>query len=378
MGDFTGFTFGGIKTSDLGILRVSGGDRYEEQILPEIKDRSVEIPGLNGEYYFGSDYGTRVIDLDIAFDYLTESQFRQLRKVFSTKSSKSLIFDERPYKKYIAKLESPIELSYVCFDAPYRTIGEARDGVRIINRTETTTTRQVEGNPITDDEGNVLVNEGSNQIVNTETIEVTETVITREEVTPYVYDYSHTQRIYKGEGKISFVCYFPFAKSAFKIMPEGTYEWAESSGILTSENYAEFDTYDEGVIKVYNPGDVATGFRLYLPAAVLGNQIGLTYQPTLVASDENKYLLINSITLKDEDVGVLVDTNNQLIIGVSEFGYDISGNATYKTSGNIYNEYVEAGQFFQLETNNSMYDGATIQVTNGAEGIEIFYDYLYF
>lgn len=356
MGDFTGFTFGGIKTSDLGILRVSGGDRYEEQILPEIKDRSVEIPGLNGEYYFGSDYGTRVLDLEIAFDYLTESQFRQLRKVFSTKSNKSLIFDERPYKKYIAKLESPIELSYVCFDEPYRTLGEERDGVRIIDRSEVTTTQEIDG----------------------EEVEVTETVITREKVTPYVYDYSRTQRIYKGEGKISFICYFPFAKSAFKIMPEGTYEWAESSGILNSEDYAEFDTYNEGVIKVYNPGDVATGFRLYLPAAVLGNQIGLTYQPTLIASDENKYLLINSITLKDGDVGVIVDTNNQLIIGVSEFGYDISGNATYKTSGNIYNEYVEAGQFFQLETNNSKYDGATIQVTNGAEGIEIFYDYLYF
>ena len=356
MGDFTGFTFGGIKTSDLGILRVSGGDRYEEQILPEIKDRSVEIPGLNGEYYFGSDYGTRVLDLEIAFDYLTEAQFRQLRKVFSTKSNKSLIFDERPYKKYIAKLESPIELSYVCFDAPYRTIGEERDGVRVIDRSEATTTQEIDG----------------------EEVEVTETVITREKVTPYVYDYSRTQRIYKGEGKISFVCYFPFAKSAFKIMPEGTYEWAESSGILTRDEYAEFDTYNEGVIKVYNPGDVATGFRLYLPAATLGNQIGLTYQPALVASDENKYLLINPITLKNGDVGVIVDTNNQLIIGVSEFGYDISGNATYKTSGNIYNEYVEAGQFFQLETNNSKYDGATIQVTNGAEGIEIFYDYLYF
>ena len=341
MGDFTGFTFGGIKTSDLGILRVSGGDRYEEQILPEIKDRSVEIPGLNGEYYFGSDYGTRVIDLDIAFDYLTESQFRQLRKVFSTKNNKSLIFDEYPYKKYIAKLESPIELSYVCFDAPYRTLGEERDGVRVIDRS-------------------------------------TETGITREKVIPYVYDRSRTQRIYKGEGKISFICYFPFAKSAFKILPEGTYEWADSSGILNSEDYAEFDTYNEGIIKVYNPGDVATGFRLYLPAAVLGNQIGLTYQPALIDSDENKSLLINSITLKDGDIGVLVDTNNQLIIGVSEFGYDTSGNAVYKTSGNIYNKYVEAGQFFQIETSSSKNDGATIQVTNGAEGIEIFYDYLYF
>ena len=32
MGDFTGFTFGGYNTVDLGITRVSGGDRYDECI----------------------------------------------------------------------------------------------------------------------------------------------------------------------------------------------------------------------------------------------------------------------------------------------------------------------------------------------------------
>ena len=341
MGDFTGFTFGGVKSSDLGIIRVSGGDRYEEQLSSEIKDRTVEVPGMDGEYYFGSNYGPRTIDIEIAFDSLTEEQFRRLRRTFNTKRNKILIFDERPYKKYIAKLESPIELSYVCFDEQKKTIGNERDGVRVLSRSSNSSTT-----------GNATA---GTAIVGTATVGATEdntensgTVLIREKVTPYIIDHTQTQRIYKGEGKISFICYFPFAKSAFKIMPEGTYEWAESSGILNSEDYAEFDTYNEGVIKVYNPGDVATGFRLYLPAVVLGNQIGLTYQPALIASDENKYLLINSITLKDGDVGVIVDTNNQLIIGVSEFGYDISGNATYKTSGNIYNEYVEAGQFFQL------------------------------
>ena len=356
MGDFTGFTFGGVKSSDLGIIRVSGGDRYEEQLSSEIKDRTVEVPGMDGEYYFGSDYGTRVFDLELAFDSLTEVQFRKLRKVFSTKDNKSLIFDERPYKKYIAKLESPIELSYICFDEPYRTTDEERDGIRVVDRSEMTTTQEIDG----------------------EEVEVTEIVITREKVTPYIVDHSRTQRIYKGEGKISLICYFPFAKSAFKVLPEGSEDWASSSGILTEEDYADFDVYSTGTIKIYNAGDVETGFRLYIPSAALGNQIGLTYQPSLVASEEDKYLLINSITLKEDDIGVLVDTNSQLIIGVSEFGYDTSGNATYKTSGNIYNEYVEAGYFFKLEPSISKYDGATLQITNGVEGIEIFYDYLYF
>ena len=57
--------------------------------------------------------------------------------------------------------------------------------------------------------------------------------------------------------------------------------------------------------------------------------------------------------------------------------YDINGNAQYSTSGNIYNEYVEAGDFFKLQPNLKN-DGATIEITGGKEGIEIFYDYLYF
>ena len=91
MGDFTGFTFGDWHSSDLEsglvtIFRVSSGDRYEEQLHPEIKDRTAEVLGVHGDYYFGSDYGTRTFDIDFAFDHLTEYQFRDLRKIFGTKN----------------------------------------------------------------------------------------------------------------------------------------------------------------------------------------------------------------------------------------------------------------------------------------------------
>ena len=126
MGDFIGFTFGGVHTSSLGITRVSGGDRYDESLHPEINDTTAEVPGMDGNYYFGSNYGPGKIDLELAFDSLTEAQFRKLRQVFGVKTQKELIFDERPYKKYIAKIESPIELSYVCFDEPKKSIGAER------------------------------------------------------------------------------------------------------------------------------------------------------------------------------------------------------------------------------------------------------------
>ena len=396
--DFIGFEFAGKHSSDLGIIRTSDGDRFNEQLTPEIKDITVEVPGMHGEYFFGSTYGNRTFEVQIAYDHLTEEQFREMRKLYGIRNVDTLIFDERPYKKYLAKIESPIELSYICFDEPKRKIvgeneNDKRYGVRVINRI-----------PITE----TIVDEDTQEEIE---IETGEYEVQRERIYPYERE-EGTERIYKGEGSISFVCYFPFAKSVYKQIPisEEESDWVISSGLLTAAEYATIDKYDNetGIINVYNAGDVPTGFRLYIPfdagAESTLEPITLTYKNILGAQMAD-ILSIEAITKKDNDVGILIDTNNGLIVGVKpqlttetsivydsqtgalvnaeaqnvEVGitYDINGNAQYSTSGNIYNEYVEAGDFFKLQPNLKN-DGATIEITGGKEGIEIFYDYLYF
>ena len=66
--DFTGFTFNGKHSSELGITRISSGDRYEENLHPDIEDRTAEVPGLDGSYFFGSNYKARNINIEIAFE----------------------------------------------------------------------------------------------------------------------------------------------------------------------------------------------------------------------------------------------------------------------------------------------------------------------
>lgn len=396
--DFLGFEFAGKHSSDLGIIRTSDGDRFSEQLTPEIKDITVEVPGMHGEYFFGSTYGNRTFEVQIAYDHLTEEQFREMRKLYGRRNVGELIFDERPYKKYLAKIESPIELSYVCFDEPKRKIvgiddNDKRYGVRIVDRI-----------PITE----TIVDEDTQEEIE---IETGGYEIQRERIYPYELE-EGTERIYKGDGTISFICYFPFAKSVYKQIPNTEIEsdWVISSGLLTATEYATIDKYNNetGIINVYNAGDVPTGFRLYIPfdagAESTLEPITLTYKNILNAEMAD-ILSIEAITKKDNDVGILIDTNNGLIVGVKpqlttetsivydsqtgalvnaeaqniEVGitYDINGNAQYSTSGNIYNEYVEAGDFFKLQPNLKN-DGATIEITGGKEGIEIFYDYLYF
>ena len=365
MGDFLGFTFGDDHSSDLGITRVSDGDRYDEQLHPEIKDRTAEVPGLNGEYYFGSDFGTRTFDLEFAFDHLTEEQFRKLRQVFGTKQIKRLIFDERPYKYYMAKLESPIELSYVCFDEPKRTVGPEQDGVRRIEAPEII--------------GDATIDSQTAGVVGTATAVGPSGNMTRvrEKITPWVYD-GTKERIYKGEGKASFICHYPFAKSVFKAISAEDEEadWVSSSGILLEENYTNIiDTYNNGIITVYNPGDIETGFRLYLPSSVIATATSIIYKANNL--NETARLELDTMVLNSGDVGVLIDTNNNLIIGVSvaptidpEFG-----TWNYTTSGNIYNQHITSGYFFHLEPTLTT---STIEIAGGSNDIHIFYDYLYF
>ena len=382
MGDFTGFTFGDWHSTDLTtgavtVLRVSSGDRYDEELHPEIKDRTAEVPGLNGQYYFGSDYGPRTFDIDIAFDSLTEEQFRQLRRVFGTKEIKQLIFDERPYKKYMAKLESPIELSYVCFDEPKRHIAtQPSDGIRRITRTE---------------QEPVINEETGDPVIDEETGEpAMETVTYRdlESIYPYVMD-EGTQRIYKGEGKISLICHYPFALSVFKELPEGSEDWAVSSGILSAEIYENFDTFtilnptdsEEIYIgstirgfRLYNAGDIETPCKIYCPFDNSGkiNSLSMFYYSN--ESDNGLTgLKLANVTKSNlgNDIGILINTQTGLIQGVASL-------EPLVLSSCLYNKYITGGSFFKIQPNLNYEDGAKLIIEGVTDGMEIFYDYLYY
>ena len=405
--DFVGFSFDGIHSSELGILRVSEGDRYEETLHPEIEDLKVDIPGLDGNYYFNSNFKTRSISISIAFDSMTELQFRKLRRLFGVKKNCELIFDERPYKVYMAKVANPIELKYVCFDEQKKHIDNSGNasGVRWV----------------TESHEEEIIDEQTGEPTG-ETTVVTERV--KEKIYPYVLD-EGTQRIYKGEGTIEFICYYPFARQLFKTLEqyqninlgttnlittyENVDEWAESSGILPQSIYNEYNidkiiSYESSNINfnyeipVYNPGDIRTGFYLYIPFNN-GKVIPKAGDYTEIYSDNNG-LLLRPITSKKAAVetGILINTVNHLIEGVS---YDpIVANTNNRRrkpwicSGNLYNEYIAAGDFPYIERSDWYFDTNQFKqaiylncdlsyedddenMADRSDEVAIHYDYLY-
>ena len=114
-GDYMGFTYNGVHSSVLGIVRTSDGSRFNENLLPTIQDKTVQVPGGDGTYYFGSYYTQRQFSVSFAFDSLTEEQVARLKSHFGDKQIHDLIFDETPYKVYSAKVTGTATLKHIPF-----------------------------------------------------------------------------------------------------------------------------------------------------------------------------------------------------------------------------------------------------------------------
>lgn len=115
--DFIGFTYNGIHSiRDLKIYRVSNGSRYDFPLAPTITDKSMEIPGNDGMYFFNTFHKQKQFTINIAFRDLTETNLRRLRQLFNGKEIGELIFDETPYKAYAAKITGTPTIKAICFD----------------------------------------------------------------------------------------------------------------------------------------------------------------------------------------------------------------------------------------------------------------------
>ena len=304
-GDFMGFTFNNIHSSTLGITRISGGDRYEEDLLPTFQDKVVDGPGADATYYFGSLFKQKIINIQIGFDDLSEKQIRKIRQIFGTQEIHELWFDETPYKAYSVKVASPPKLRFLCFN-------------KVINST--------------------------------------------------------IQRVYKGEGTISFIAYTPFAYSRFKYLENyipafsNSLEWLSSSGITSKLGIDEIIYNDDEtrMINLWNGGDLETDFNLCIYFENL-----TTISSGSIGIDGRTGLTIKKITKKDDDEGIQINSKLKLIQGFK------TENGQVKVTKNIYNEYINSGDFFKIPLKNSTFKIKGLYSKNTGK-INIDYSYLYF
>lgn len=292
--DFTGFTFDGLHSSQFNIIVTSNGNRYSEDLFPAPKDTTIDMPRRDGLVYVGSKLQVKNFPLSIAYDGLTEEQFRQMRTWLSKKELAPLIFDERPYKKYMVKASAAPKLNFICFDEPLNNIGQVR-----------------------------LVETNSPAPA--------------------------SRRIYKGEGSIAFVCYDGVATLTKDSMLLSDYpydnrnEWSESSNLLSADevptdiNYyningntvsyydifgqsmitAKYGTSYNGTVFMHNSGDIDADFLIDF-----GQQSAnclFTIMPDAVDKKAQQFIInFSDIQNRTRYEHVYLDSKNNIFYGVNK------------------------------------------------------------
>lgn len=344
--DFIGFSFNGYSNTDLGISRVSDGSRYEETLLPSIKDNTIEIEGRDGNLFFNSFYKTKQISLNFAYDGVSETQFRNIRRAFDARVPHDLVFEERPYKVYSAKVTTPPSLKFICFMEKPRTAGteytlDANDPIR-----QAITGLNTLFNRPADDGKRIPTVAGADQ------------------------------RVYKGEGSVTLTAFYPFAHTPTGKKFKENYtncpnidEWWASTGMINEQG--SFDIFDDGIIPVMNPGDKGAPCKLNFEAVDTG-----TLQIALGVENEPAAAQVNlNVTAGDK---FLLDSAQGLIYMINQSGGIYDG-TIYDNNGNpnVANNLIYSGSaLFEIPVCTEE-DGMRFTLIN-ATNVTINYDYWYF
>lgn len=289
-GNFIGFTFNNVHSSTLGIMRISDGSRYSEDLLPTYQDKTVEAPGTDETYYFGSFYKQKVINITVAFDDLSETQIHRFKQLFSDKELHELWFDETPYKAYTAKVSGTPNLKYICFEK-YNIDGSV--------------TRTYKG-------------EGTLSFI-------------------AFYPFAHSRHKYLDD----------YANGNYPNYEE----WATTSRFRLRQNYDTLIVTKEDIlkqtreayVKLWNGGDIETDIKINIDFngqnKIRGGRIKLTSTQGLILSTVNK---------QGEDTGIQINSRLKIIQGYKK---DAKGNI--QITSNIYNKHILSGDFFKIPLGNS-------------------------
>ena len=159
------------------------------------------------------------------------------------------------------------------------------------------------------------------------------------------FDKSEGVRVYKGEGTIQFIAYYPYAKSVKKYLEDfsdtdynNKNEWKVASRML-----AEKGTYDgtnSTIIHLYNAGDIETDWQAFYQI----NQQGICPLTAITLTNSSNQtegtMVFSTMTRKNQsDAYIRINSRTNLIEGCD---------SNKVPTGTLYNEFLSAGDFFKI------------------------------
>lgn len=351
-GDFISFTYNGVHSTELGIVRTSSSNRYNDQLVPTSQDKTVPVPGGNGTYFFGSYYTQRAITLDIAYDEVTEETLRRMRKVFEANTVHELIFDDEPYKVYYAKVTGQPQLKYIPFQ---NYDSELLNGTPRIYKGEGTINFTCY-----DPFAHCLWNRKYLTQWNAN-------VYDEVSINKIIFNANKTLYYYK-VGNVYIHCtddsVFDSSKVYYthRTVPswykyENKNEWNLSAHLLSTWN--DYDNYTRNIptqYRLYNPGDVEADFELIIPFGDCQNITSLTLSNTNTGYSESLYLDFQSTSKTTPDTGESVHVSFNSKTNLLEEMIRDDSTGIYRKTGKLYNEALQTTVWFKIPVMETYYD----------------------
>ena len=335
-GDFIGFTIDGIHSSELGIIRVSDGSRFTENLLPDFSDKTVNVPGDDGAYYFGREYTVRNFNINVAYDNLHEEQLRKIKQLFYGKNTHEIIFDEYPYKIYDVVVKSAPQLKFLCFDDEYgRRVYKGEGTINLVSYCPYARAKY-----------------------------------------KFLEDYSGTLNDTLPDNVTSWYNFIPIEPKVWPGSGIISKYQAVSSG--NSSIPVELDKFIHPMgnwgFYVFNPGDTPTPFKIAIIFPQNRHLEAITIRLVENTSGIQHILKLNAFDAQGEDNAILIDCDTGVISGSEE---TVLENVFNNPSNNLYNKYIKNGDFFNIPNTNELEWMGCSSSQVESEKIGIKYEYKY-
>lgn len=113
--DYINFEFDGKYVSDFGLVVVSDGDRLNLAGSSDFEDEVQSINGVNGQYYWGTNFKSLKRDFTLATDGMTEAQLQAFKYHFRPGRYGKFIETHLPYRESYCRIAAVTNFSMVPF-----------------------------------------------------------------------------------------------------------------------------------------------------------------------------------------------------------------------------------------------------------------------
>ena len=119
---FISFSFGGQYIQDFGIIRVTEGQRMQNNLYSDFEDLTQEYNVLNGQFYWGTHLKPLVFQYLLSTDGMTQTQLDKFKAWFAPGKIRQLVRAQHPNRGILARVQAPPVMNMLAFQGRQKKV----------------------------------------------------------------------------------------------------------------------------------------------------------------------------------------------------------------------------------------------------------------